>query len=295
MMVEYGEHFWRDGWGPLYSVFGGNPLAAMPSLHFATSLMAALLLAEVGPLAGALGFAYTVDARLRARVPRRALRRGSARGRGADGGGAAAGPRGPRRWPARRARGRRAWRRSHTSDERGRRRERSRSARRRRLERARSRAAGGRRRRTRTRCRACGSRAGRSIAFGAVRPRGRRLPLLRAAEARRRRHDACTASSGGNSWWIAIGVVLELLSFGGYMVLFRTVFVRGRRPDRLARELRDHDGRARRDAAVRRGRRGRHRAHRVGAAPLGDGAAARRLPHGRVHWCCCTSSTPARC
>ena len=30
----------------------------MPSLHFATSLMAALLLAEVGPLAGALGCAY---------------------------------------------------------------------------------------------------------------------------------------------------------------------------------------------------------------------------------------------
>ncbi len=59
MMVEYGEHFWRDGWGPLYSVFGGNPLAAMPSLHFATSLMAATLLAETGPLAGALGFAYT--------------------------------------------------------------------------------------------------------------------------------------------------------------------------------------------------------------------------------------------
>jgi membrane-associated phospholipid phosphatase len=59
MMVEYGEHFWRDGWGPLYSVLGGNPLAAMPSLHFATSLMAALLLAEVGPVAGALGAGYT--------------------------------------------------------------------------------------------------------------------------------------------------------------------------------------------------------------------------------------------
>ncbi len=58
MMVEYGEHFWRDGWGPLYSVFGGNPLAAMPSLHFATSLMAALLLAQEGPLAGGLGAAY---------------------------------------------------------------------------------------------------------------------------------------------------------------------------------------------------------------------------------------------
>jgi membrane-associated phospholipid phosphatase len=58
MMVEYGEHFWGDGWGSLYSVLGGNPLAAMPSLHFATSLMAAFLLAEVGPLAGALGFGY---------------------------------------------------------------------------------------------------------------------------------------------------------------------------------------------------------------------------------------------
>ena len=59
MMVEYGEQFWRDGWGPLYSVLGGNPLAAMPSLHFATSLMAALLLAETGTVAGALGGAYT--------------------------------------------------------------------------------------------------------------------------------------------------------------------------------------------------------------------------------------------
>jgi membrane-associated phospholipid phosphatase len=58
MMVEYGEFFWRDGWGSLYSVFGGNPLAAMPSLHFATSLMAALLLAEASAVAGALGFGY---------------------------------------------------------------------------------------------------------------------------------------------------------------------------------------------------------------------------------------------
>ena len=58
MMVEYGELFWRDGWGPLYSVLGGNPLAAMPSLHFATSLMAAHVLAETGPVAGAVGFSY---------------------------------------------------------------------------------------------------------------------------------------------------------------------------------------------------------------------------------------------
>ena len=58
MMVEYGEFRWRDRWGPLYSVFGGNPLAAMPSLHFATSLMAALLLAETDPVAGAAGWSY---------------------------------------------------------------------------------------------------------------------------------------------------------------------------------------------------------------------------------------------
>lgn len=58
MMVEYGEEFWQDGWSSLYSVFGGNPLAAMPSLHFATSLMAALLLAETGAAPGALGGAY---------------------------------------------------------------------------------------------------------------------------------------------------------------------------------------------------------------------------------------------
>jgi membrane-associated phospholipid phosphatase len=60
MMVEYGEQLFRDGWGPLYSVFGGNPLAAMPSLHMATSLMAALLLAETGPVAGLLGFSYAL-------------------------------------------------------------------------------------------------------------------------------------------------------------------------------------------------------------------------------------------
>ncbi|GAC1489752.1 MAG: hypothetical protein NVS1B9_10790 [Solirubrobacteraceae bacterium] len=57
IMVEYGESFWRDGWGPLYSVFGGNPVAAMPSLHFATSVIAASLLADTGPVAGAAGAA----------------------------------------------------------------------------------------------------------------------------------------------------------------------------------------------------------------------------------------------
>jgi membrane-associated phospholipid phosphatase len=60
MMVEFGEEFWRGAWGPLYSVLGGNPFAAMPSLHFATSVMAATLLAETGPVAGAVGGAYAL-------------------------------------------------------------------------------------------------------------------------------------------------------------------------------------------------------------------------------------------
>jgi hypothetical protein len=58
MMIEYGEQYWQDRWGALYDVLGGNPLAAMPSLHFATSLMAARLLSEVGPIAGAFGWTY---------------------------------------------------------------------------------------------------------------------------------------------------------------------------------------------------------------------------------------------
>jgi len=58
LMVEYGESFWRNGWAPLYSVLGGNPLAAMPSLHFATSAMAASLLWESSPVAGIVGGGY---------------------------------------------------------------------------------------------------------------------------------------------------------------------------------------------------------------------------------------------
>jgi hypothetical protein len=59
MMIEYGEEFWGERWPDLYDVLGGNPLAAMPSLHFATSLMAARLLTELGRVSGALGWAYT--------------------------------------------------------------------------------------------------------------------------------------------------------------------------------------------------------------------------------------------
>jgi hypothetical protein len=60
IMVEHGEAFWKERWQPLYSFLGGNPLAAMPSLHFATSLMAARVLAEVGPVQGAVGWTYAL-------------------------------------------------------------------------------------------------------------------------------------------------------------------------------------------------------------------------------------------
>lgn len=58
IMVDAGEQVWRRAWEPLYDAFNSNPWAAMPSLHFATSLMAAIHLAEIGPIPGALGFAY---------------------------------------------------------------------------------------------------------------------------------------------------------------------------------------------------------------------------------------------
>jgi hypothetical protein len=59
IMVEAGKDVWGRHWEPLYDSLGTNPFAAMPSLHFATSVMAARVLADTGPVAGALGWAYT--------------------------------------------------------------------------------------------------------------------------------------------------------------------------------------------------------------------------------------------
>jgi membrane-associated phospholipid phosphatase len=58
VMVEVGEGTWGRAWPKLYESLGGNPWAAMPSLHFATSTLAAILLAESSPGAGAAGWAY---------------------------------------------------------------------------------------------------------------------------------------------------------------------------------------------------------------------------------------------
>ncbi|HEX3262147.1 MAG TPA: phosphatase PAP2 family protein [Solirubrobacterales bacterium] len=60
VMVEVGEGTWGRAWPSLYSSLGGNPWAAMPSLHFATSALGAILLSESGPLAGGVGWSYAL-------------------------------------------------------------------------------------------------------------------------------------------------------------------------------------------------------------------------------------------
>jgi membrane-associated phospholipid phosphatase len=60
IMTEAGELFWGRAWGRLYDSLSGNQLAAMPSLHFGTSVMAAHVLSDVGRVPGALGWTYAV-------------------------------------------------------------------------------------------------------------------------------------------------------------------------------------------------------------------------------------------
>ena len=60
IMVEAGERFWRRLWHPLYDGLEGNPFAAMPSLHFGTSVMAAHVLCGVARGPGALAWAYAL-------------------------------------------------------------------------------------------------------------------------------------------------------------------------------------------------------------------------------------------
>jgi membrane-associated phospholipid phosphatase len=58
VMVEVGEPIWGRAWPVMYESLGGNPWAAMPSLHFATSVLAAILLAETGAVEGIAGWGY---------------------------------------------------------------------------------------------------------------------------------------------------------------------------------------------------------------------------------------------
>jgi hypothetical protein len=58
IMTEAGESVWGRYWAPLYDSLSGNQLAAMPSLHFGTSVMAAHVLSDVGRIPGAVGWTY---------------------------------------------------------------------------------------------------------------------------------------------------------------------------------------------------------------------------------------------
>ena len=58
IMVEAGTEFWGELWQRLYDSLGRNPFAAMPSLHFGTSVMAAHVLGEVGRTEEVLGWTY---------------------------------------------------------------------------------------------------------------------------------------------------------------------------------------------------------------------------------------------
>lgn len=58
LMREYGERVFGARWGQLYGTLGGNPLAAMPSLHFGTSVAAAQVLRDIGPVQGVIGWTY---------------------------------------------------------------------------------------------------------------------------------------------------------------------------------------------------------------------------------------------
>ena len=60
IMVGVGEETWRGAWPAMYGALGGNPWAAMPSLHFATSTMAAISLAEAGRVEGVVGWSYAL-------------------------------------------------------------------------------------------------------------------------------------------------------------------------------------------------------------------------------------------
>ena len=178
----------------------------MPSLHFATSVMAAHLLSDTGPVAGAVGWTYALTLGPRARLPGRALRGRPARRGCADRERAARGAAAGAAVRARLARGAAA--RSSGARVSG-----AWASRLRRADGSRHRRpadAATARRRGRCRRMRHAARTSRA-ATAAVRRLRARLPLLRAAADRRPRATPGTASSTATRGGWPLGVVLEVL------------------------------------------------------------------------------------
>jgi membrane-associated phospholipid phosphatase len=57
-MLAVGEETFKGAWQPMYEAVDGNPWAAMPSLHFGASVLAAILLSESSRTAGTIGWTY---------------------------------------------------------------------------------------------------------------------------------------------------------------------------------------------------------------------------------------------
>ena len=266
IMVEVGEETWGSAWPGMYGALGGNPWAAMPSLHFATSLTMALALAEAGPLEGAVGWGYALDTRLRPRLPGRALRHRSARRRRCWS--SRCGAAEPSRRAAGRSRSTRCLQRLGAPRERV--------------------ASSGCLRRTRSE--AADANASRlPLLYGATagadgdrrrRAAGRHLlPLPEAGRPRRRAEQARRSRPG-------LDRHRDRLQHRLLRHLHRPL-QGGRRRRRAAphldRDLRDQHGRRGGDAALLGRRGGRDRAHLLGAAQGGDGTARRGPPDGRLH------------
>ena len=70
IMVEVGEESLGDAWPGMYDALGGNPWAAMPSLHFATALVVGALARRDRQGARRGGLGLRADPRLRPRLSR---------------------------------------------------------------------------------------------------------------------------------------------------------------------------------------------------------------------------------
>jgi membrane-associated phospholipid phosphatase len=61
VMVEFGEDLLGPSWTRIFGTLNGNPWAAMPSLHFATAIMAAILVSDAGgQIEGVVAWGYAL-------------------------------------------------------------------------------------------------------------------------------------------------------------------------------------------------------------------------------------------